>query len=416
MTRFLVALLLTVCVSMAASTAERSERFDVSYLWHRDLASVLAYRERVARVLGPTVTTSLGVVLAKNMYGLIYARAGDHTGAVDAARVHSVLLRARGLEPAAPVRATNWRFVNSPSPGKVASLVAQARPIAPAKRPAAPQSQIAGPKRQRSGPIRVHKAGTLEGAVERHIKALRRQGKVASDERTGWSVFDFTSGKKLVAINEDRPFQAASLIKPFIAAAYLERVNSGALKYGPRVRQHMERMIRVSDNRATNWLTRRVGGPRAVERLLKRRHPGVFRQTRIVEYIPANGRTYRNQASVHDYSRFLYALWKDGFPGAKELKRLMALPGPDRIVRNARKLPRSTRIYNKTGSTSRLCGDMGIVLFRDSAGREYPYTVIGVIEKRTRAKNYTQWIRSRGKVIGEVSDLVYAGIAKRHGI
>jgi beta-lactamase class A len=119
---------------------------------------------------------------------------------------------------------------------------------------------------------------------------------------------------------------------------------------------------------------------------------------------------------VHDYSRFLYALWKNKLPGAKEMKRLMALPGPDRIVRGARALPKGTRTYNKTGSTSRLCGDMGIVLVRDGAGLEYPYTVIGVIEKSTRAKNYTQWIRSRGKVIGEVSGLVYAGIAKRHGI
>ena len=407
MTRFLVALLLlTMSVFMPAFATEGTERFDVSYLWHRDLAAVVAYRGRVAQVLGPKVTESLKVVLAKKMYGLIYVRAGNHAGAVDAANAHSVLLRARGLEPAAPVRASSWQYVNSPLQVKVASQVVRAATKAHPKRAATPKSK----------PSRISANANLEAAVERHIKALRRQGRVASDERTGWSVFDFTSGKKLVSINEDRPFQAASLVKPFVAAAYLERVKNGPLKYGPRVRQRMERMIRASDNHATNWLTRRVGGPRAVEKLLKRRHPGVFRQTRIVEYIPANGRTYRNQASVHDYSRFLYALWKNGLSGSKELKRLMALPGPDRIVRSARKLPRGTRIYNKTGSTSRLCGDMGIVLIRDAAGREYPYTVIGVIEKRTRARNYTQWIRSRGKVIGEVSDLVYAAIAKRHGV
>ena len=333
-------------------------------------------------------------------------------GTTGVADVHSNLLLARGLERAAPVRSKKWRYVSTAPPGKgqprvkltIRNQRAKAKP--PPKRPVASEAT----------PARAGGGSNLETAIELHIKALRREGKIASDERTGWSVFDFTTGKKLVTINEDTPFQAASLIKPFIAAAYFDGVDSGKLKYGPGVRKRMERMIRLSDNGATNWLTRRVGGPGKVERLLKRKHPGVFRQTRIVEYIPANGRTYKNQASVHDYSRFLYALWRDRLPGAKEMKRLMALPGPDRIVRKARGLPKSTRIFNKTGSTSRLCGDMGIVLVKDKAGREYPYTVIGVIEKRTRAKNYTQWIRSRGKVIGEVSALVYAGIAKRHGI
>ena len=57
----------------------------------------------------------------------------------------------------------------------------------------------------------------LEAAVEDYIKRLRRQGKLAPDERTGWSVYDFTTGEKLVTINEDQQFQAASLVKPFIS-------------------------------------------------------------------------------------------------------------------------------------------------------------------------------------------------------
>ena len=60
----------------------------------------------------------------------------------------------------------------------------------------------------------------------------------------------------------------------------------------------MRRMIQRSDNRATNWIMRQVGGPRAIERVLKKNYPAMFTKTSIVEYIPAGGRTYRNKASV----------------------------------------------------------------------------------------------------------------------
>jgi beta-lactamase class A len=266
MNRLLVALLVMVIVSMSAFAADIADRFDVSYLWHRDLTAVVVYRQRVAQVLGPAVAGNLKVVLAGKTYGLIYARAGDHAGAVDVANVHSVLLRARGLEPAAPVRATKWQYVDTRPRVKVTIRSQQAKTQSPVK-PAAASAAAS-----KMAPSRAVVAGTLEAAIERHIKLLRRKGRIAADERTGWSVFDFTTGEKLVTINEDTPFQAASLIKPFIAAAYFERVHSGKLKYSARVRQRMERMIRVSDNGATNWITKRVGGPRAVEKLLKRKH------------------------------------------------------------------------------------------------------------------------------------------------
>jgi beta-lactamase class A len=211
-------------------------------------------------------------------------------------------------------------------------------------------------------------------------------------------------------------FQAASLVKPFIAAAFFQRVEDGELKYGSRSRRHMERMIQHSDNASTNWVTRQVGGPRAVERILKQHYPGIFQDIHLVEYIPAGGRTYRNKASVHDYSRFLYAVWKDDITGAREIKRLMALPGRDRIYTGAKAVPKGARVYNKTGSTARVCGDMGILNVSGRDGKRYPYTVIGIIEKQQSARNYTAWIRSRGDVIRNVSNIVYQGIAAHHGI
>ena len=175
-------------------------------------------------------------------------------------------------------------------------------------------------------------------------------------------------------------------------------------------------MIQHSNNASTNWVARQVGGPKAVEKVLKQQYPGIFRNTHLVEYIPANGRTYRNKASIHDYSRFLYAVWNERIAGAREIKRLMALPGSDRIYTGAHDVPKGTRVYNKTGSTARLCGDMGILSVEGKDGKRYPYTLIGVIEKEQSADNYTRWIRSRSEVIRNVSNIVYRGIAEHHDI
>lgn len=368
-----------------AQAAQAAARYDVSYLWHRSLSSVESYRQAVGRVLGPDVSRRLRIVRKPGLYGLIYHRNGTSAGAARAARIHSRLLRARGLERAAPVRSKGWNFVNDPR---------------------APRTAAQGGR-----PIQG-----LESAIERYIKEQRRRGRISRDELTAWAVYDFTTGKKLVDINEDVQFQAASLVKPFFAMAFFHKVKQGRLIYGPKSRRHMRRMIQYSNNVSTNWILRRVGGPAAAQRILARRYPHIFKDTRIVEYIPRGGRTYRNKASVHDYSRFLYALWMDQIPGSREIKRFMALPGPDRLYTGAGAVPKGTKVYNKTGSTARLCGDMGILVARDRNGREYAYILVGVIEKQRRARNYGLWIRSRSNVIRTVSNLVYEKISDYHDL
>ena len=402
--------------------------YDVSYVWSRDATAVQQYRERVARILGSQAARRLRVVSSNEMFGLIYLRRGDSAGATRVARSHSKLLQARGLDAASPTFSREWRFVDGDAARTASSAPAK---LATASKPpgktvvksksakkAKPAKQTTSVQKRRPASKVEHRptADNLEAAVEGYIKRLRREGKIAADERTAWSVYDFTTGKKLVTINEDMQFQAASLIKPFIATAFFHQVKRGKLSYGPKSRRHMERMIQRSSNNSTNWIMRRVGGPKAVQRILKGHYGGIFQETRIVEYIPTGGRTYRNKASVHDYSRFLFALWKKKIPRAGELKRLMALPGSDRIYTGAREIPRGVKVYNKTGSTARLCGDMGILSVKGKDGKRYPYTVIGVIEKRRRANNYSDWIRSRGDVIRQVSGIIYQDIAKRHGL
>ena len=128
------------------------------------------------------------------------------------------------------------------------------------------------------------------------------------------------------------------------------------------------------------------------------------------------GRTYRNRASATDYGRFLRAAWFDKLPRSAEMLRYMNLPGRDRLYDGAPSIPVGTLVYNKTGSTSMLCGDMGILAAKKRAGGRLPYVVVGIIEKQSRTSHYTSWIGSRSSVIRKVSDMSYQHVKGVHGL
>ena len=266
------------------------------------------------------------------------------------------------------------------------------------------------------------RGSSLQSQVVGLVKRLRAQGAIRADEKTSWSVYDFTGRKKLVSVNEEIPRQAASMVKPLVAQAffYTMEEQGSRLRYSSAVRNTMERMIRKSNNSATNEIMQIVSryngnaGPRATEQVLKRHAPGLFRQTSIVEYIPANGRTYRNKASARDYSRYLFALWHKRVPYADEMLALMALPNNNRITRGVSSIPSNVRVYDKTGSTARLCGNMGIIECYDRRGRPRPYTFIGIIEKSRRTTAYGAWITKRSNVIRKVSGQVYQYMREQH--
>ena len=72
---------------------------------------------------------------------------------------------------------------------------------------------------------------TLQSRVNAYVKSQRRAGRVTRDEWTSWSVYDFTTATKLVAINEEVPRQAASMIKPFVAQAYFFRHSAAPSRF-----------------------------------------------------------------------------------------------------------------------------------------------------------------------------------------
>jgi beta-lactamase class A len=380
---------LAATLAGAAPALGAGPAFDVSYLWHPSRANVDAYARKVAEILGPDVAARLRVVKGPNDYGLVYMRHGSRGSSFAVSRKHTLLLTRHGLEPAVIIQSQAWQVLPElGGPPEPKALVSR------------------GP----TGPPPTR----LERRIERYIAGLRRRGRVDRDERTAWSVYDFTSGKKLVSINEDEPFETASMIKPFIALAFFDSVQKGRMRYGPDARDRMVKMIRDSDNASADWFLRRLGGPRAVQRRLMADFGPMLRGLRLVEYIPLSGRTYRNKATAHDYSRFLYALWRNDLPGSAEIKRVMGLPKPDRLTDGVGDMPDSVEVYDKTGTTARLCGDMGILVAKTPQGQSYPYIMVGVIQKGDHARHYFTWMRRRGDVIRGVSGLVYSYIAARH--
>ncbi len=239
---------------------------------------------------------------------------------------------------------------------------------------------------------------------------------MAKDEQTSWLVYDLKRDETVAVINGDAPRQAASMIKPLVMLAFFQRVEQGKIVYGPKSRQTLELMIQKSSNPATNQVIDWVGGPDAVQAVLREHFPRLLPQTSVVEKIAAGGRTYRNKASANDYGRFLRAAWFDRLPRAGEMLRIMNLPGRDRLYYGAPSIPVGTEVYNKTGSTSMLCGDMGILVARKPSGGRVPFVVVGIVEKAVRTGHYTSWIGARSAVIRQVSDLSYQHMRQRHGL
>jgi beta-lactamase class A len=382
--------------------------FNVSYGKGANLRQLMRDFKKVYTTLGEGVGKDLVIERINGDHVIVYRRRGNKSSSFEIAGLHAALLEKRGLS------ASITPEMNREVVYDIGMLLHEEEE--PNRRKVVPP------------PLKVPKRGTkkrgenvpgiiprapndLEAAIERYVKERK-----ATDERTAWSVYDFTTGEKLVDINEDVPMQAASMVKPLVALAYFHKVKEGKLTYGPKSKRKLRASIQRSSNTATNWIMRQVGGPKAVDALLEKHYGGILPDTSIVEYIPAGGRTYRNKASAHDYSRFLFSLWNNQLPHSSEMRRLMSLPGRDRLYTGASEVPAGTLVYDKTGTTGRLVGDMGILYAKDHRGKRHAYTVVGIIEKSSKTSNFTRFSNSRGNIIRGVSNLTYQAMRKRHNL
>lgn len=259
----------------------------------------------------------------------------------------------------------------------------------------------------------------LEQNIDSFVKQFRRRGPLASTERTSFVVYDLSSSKKLVSINEDKPRMAASLIKNFVMLVYFHEVKQGRLTHTNTNRYHLKQMIKVSSNRSTNHFIKLVGGPYKANRILKANYP-YFEQTKIVEYIPMNGRTYRNLTSAQDLNKFYVQLWHKKLPYYEKMKYYLELPNGDYIYKRTR-IPASVKVYNKTGTVYGLIGDSGILVMRDPKGKLRPYVFTGLIEDRTKTStrrrriSFGAWVNQRASILRKVSERAYGYIYNSYG-
>jgi beta-lactamase class A len=258
----------------------------------------------------------------------------------------------------------------------------------------------------------------LEKTIDALVKQFRPKKGLTYSDRTSFVIYDISRNKKLVSINEDTPRMAASLIKNFVMLAYFHEVKHGRLQHTKRNRYHLERMIRYSSNSSTNHFIRLIGGPYAVNRRLKANYP-YFKQTKIVEYIPSNGRTYRNLTSARDLNKFYVQLWHNKLPHSVKMKYYLELRNGDYIYKKTR-IPASAKVYNKTGTVYGLVGDSGIIVMRDPKGKLRPYVFTGLIEDRSKAYgrrriSFGAWVSQRANVLRRVSERAYGYIYKSYG-
>lgn len=441
--------------------------YNVSYGLGPNFEVLKSHWDVVARMLGPGVARRLFVERTDaGNYALVYKRYGDVQSTARVARRHDALLRRTGLDASFIQERNNevvWDGSSNPTAGaeelarrselleeireEVQEEPPEAPPEAAAEAPAEappegeppaaePEVPAEGeeptgvPPEAEPGAVDTGAAGEggapdgyallpgrteLQDDINTYVKGLRRKGQVASNEQTSWMVYDLLHDRTVAVINGNAPRQCASMVKPLVMLAFFSEVERGRFIYGSRSRANLEAMIQRSSNASTNWVIDQVGSPSRVQGILDARFPGLCPHSSIVEKIAAGGRTYRNRASVSDYARLLRALWHGRLPHAEEMKRIMNLPGRDRIY-DGTSIPVGTLVYNKTGSTARLCGDMGILVVPTEAGGQHPYVFAGVIEKTRRTSAYGSWIRARSQVIRGVSDLTYTFMKARYGL
>ena len=399
----LISFLLTVSVSFAART------YDVSYFWGSKQQTAKAYASKVKRALGPKIAKQIKVVQnQKGQYGVIYDRDGNYETIRRVAGDHAKLLRqagvtkAKGYDAAFPIPDQHYPSVPSKQKPK---------PPTPSKKP---------PSRQKPQPQRLDTTldSNLEADIDQYIKGLRFRGVLASTDRTSFVVYDATKQKKVVSINEDRTMMAASLIKNFIMLAYFHEVKHKRLEHTTENRRKLRQMIQKSANTSTNYFIRLLGGPRGVERILKWNYP-YFNQTRIVEYIPASGRTYRNTTSARDLNKFYNQLWLGNLPYSNKMKYYFGLPNGDRM-HDKTCIPSNVRVYHKTGTVYGLVGDSGILAIIDPQGKQRAYIFTGLIEDQTKTSNrnrseaFWSWVGRRSNTLRRVSEAVYEYIYEVH--
>ena len=253
--------------------------------------------------------------------------------------------------------------------------------------------------------------GPIQSVVEQEIQFLKGSRRLQSGDEISIQVYDLAEKKMLVDIDGDSVRNAASLIKPFVMLAVYEQISRQELPETPEINRQITRMIAVSDNHATNYLIRQVGGGDveqgiAVVNALMRKYG--FYQTVVRELIPEGGKTYYNRTSAADTTAFFKLLYEQ-----RLISPQYSLKMNDILLKNVHDRIETTRIKHegvavadKTGYVRGLNADCGIVYGGNPNGQGHDYILSIFIENKTRPADGS-WGKRKTAVIRHLSDRIY---------
>ena len=271
---------------------------------------------------------------------------------------------------------------------------------------------------------------TLEAGILQYMKEVYTKNKLKRKDKLSIVVQDLSAGKLLVSLRSRKSVKSASTIKLPILQAYMIQRFKGKFEETSNHKKLIEEMIRFSNNSSTNKIIKLLGGTENIQRILNKTK--FYKELRLLEMIPEDGRTYRNKISAEDLNQILMNIWFKRAIGpqysaqinktaAHEMLNLLGLPGhtwlKDRIkAETCFSSNKSVKLWDKTGFVKGLNGNAGIVEIDTPHGRK-AYSLVMLMERQdyqTIEGDAASWFEIVSLHMRRISEITFAYISNRY--
>ena len=270
----------------------------------------------------------------------------------------------------------------------------------------------------------------LELGILNYLKEIYDINTLNFSDKLSIIVEDLENGEIVASIHPYKRLKSASTIKLPILHAYMIQRSEGKLIENSKKKKLIEKMIRFSSNSSTNTIIELIGGLEKINNIFE--NVKIYKQTRLIEHIPDNGRAYLNTISVADLNRFLRGLWHQRVIGEKyseeqnkqvsiEILNLLNLSGhpwlKDRIKADTCYSSNKTvKLWDKTGFVKGSNGNGGIIEMNSPFGRK-AYSIVVFIERKDfhSIKGIGRaWFDQTSKHMRRISEMTYAYFSNRY--
>ena len=270
----------------------------------------------------------------------------------------------------------------------------------------------------------------LEVGILNYVKEIYELKKLNISDKLSIIVEDMGNREIVTLINPEKILKSGSTIKVPILHAYMLKRSERKLIENSNHKDLIEKMIRFSSNSSTNNVIELLGGLDNTQKILKQTKS--YKHIKLVEYIPENGRAYRNAISVSDLNYIFSELWFQRIIGNKysekqnrlvsiEMLNLLNLPGhtwlKDRIKAGTCYSENKTvKLWDKTGFVKGSNGNAGIVEISTPFGRK-AYSIVLFIERKdfhSITGNAKRWFENSSMHMRRISEMTFAYFSNRY--